>query len=345
MCNQQMFSRLLLVLLACAWVLSYWLYLSVWAQLYHHTLALKAFTFTGDLELEDNNLKSLCRNNSECLKLHRLIDQDLPIGKPRGAIVMLIGRRVLRTQRFITFLKGFDEYFNNAFKYPLILFHDSNIDETAQKLLRSWTNSSLYFQPVNFVTPPNVNESQVTDHCYGGLRRHTMAYRHMCRFHANTIIEEPILASDKLEYVLRLDDDSVFHKPINYDMFAVMSSRKLQYGYASITNDDPDCVIGLEDSVLYYFNLTGAHQKFPWKMPQMYYNNFELSDIKLWRSAEYRHYVNYIDFLGGIYRCRWGDAPIKSIFVSFFVEKSATHQFSDIGYSHQGGQVHEHLWR
>ena len=331
-------AMLLLVMAACACVI---LSSNRMLQMRHLTPASISSVFTGDLNLKDN--KSICRNNSECSRFHRLIDQEWPIGKPRGVVVMLISRRVLRTKRFITFAKNFDKFFNDAFKYPLILFHDRNIDESAQKLLRSWTNSSLFFQEVNFVTPQGINESQVTDHCFGGISSHPMAYRNMCRFLAKGILAEPILASQKLEYVLRLDDDSVFTKPINYDIFGVMSSRQLQYGYAKINDDVPDCVVGLEEAVQHYFNRKGMHQKIPWKMPQQYYNNFELSDIKLWRSADYTQYINYIDVLGGIYKYRWGDAPIKSLFVSFLVEKNSTHHFSDIGYFHEWAvKVQEH---
>jgi hypothetical protein len=37
---------------------------------------------------------------------------------------------------------------------------------------------------------------------------------------------------------------------------------------------------------------------------------------------------------GGIYYHRWGDAPIRTIGVSLFVNESEVHQFTDVAYTH-----------
>ncbi len=45
----------------------------------------------------------------------------------------------------------------------------------------------------------------------------------------------------------------------------------------------------------------------------VYYNNFELSRVDLWRTKEYTDYFLELDRSGGIFRYRWGDAPIRTI--------------------------------
>ena len=67
----------------------------------------------------------------------------------------------------------------------------------------------------------------------------------------------------------------------------------------------------------------------------MYYNNFEVSALSLWRSPDYQHYIEYVDSLGGIYYYRWGDAPIKSLAVALFVPSTKIHQFTDVPYQHR----------
>ena len=52
-------------------------------------------------------------------------------------------------------------------------------------------------------------------------------------------------------------------------------------------------------------------------------------------SSAYKDFVDYIDHVGGIYKFRWGDASIKTIAVTLFVQKNVTHQFNAIGYQHQ----------
>ena len=280
---------------------------------------------------------SKCQNDPECTKFHRLIDTEWPLNKPRGAVVMLISRRSVESEVFRTFAEHFDKNFNDAFRYPLIIFHESHANESDKQLLRSWTRSTLYFHLVEFVLPPSVDESQITNHC-GRPGQFPIGYRHMCRFQAKTIYEKPILAIEKLEYIWRLDDDSVITKPIAYDIFDFMQSRHLQYGYALVSGDSPDCVIGLEEAVQHYVDGKSIKRKFTWKLPTIIYNNFEIAELKLWRSAQYTEFIEYIDSTSGIYRYRWGDAPIKSLAVSIFVAKNATHHFGDIGYRHQGSE-------
>jgi len=59
----------------------------------------------------------------------------------------------------------------------------------------------------------------------------------------------------------------------------------------------------------------------------------------VWRSPEYRDFIDYIDRTGGIYYQRWGDATIKTVAVTLFVPKNRIHQFKDMGYIHGRRQI------
>ena len=73
-------------------------------------------------------------------------------------------------------------------------------------------------QVVHFDIPPFVKKSAVPKtSCFKSI-----GYRHMCRFQAKTVYEQPILA--RLQYVWRLDDDSYITKRIHYDVF-----RRMRY--------------------------------------------------------------------------------------------------------------------
>ena len=45
----------------------------------------------------------------------------------------------------------------------------------------------------------------------------------------------------------------------------------------------------------------------------MYYNNFELSQIQLWRSTAYLSLFADLDKSGGFFMKRWGDAPVRTL--------------------------------
>ena len=156
----------------------------------------------------------------------------------------------------------------------------------------------------------------------------------MCRFQAKGVYEQPIMAG--LEYALRLDDDSRFRKPIDFDLIDYMRINRLVYGYVSAGYDF--CIDGLWSAAHRYL----ADRKdtlrptfySQWPRGYKYNNNFELSSMALWTSPAYRDFIEYIDRLGGIYTIRWGDAPIKTIAVSIFVQENETHHFKYINYAH-----------
>jgi hypothetical protein len=156
----------------------------------------------------------------------------------------------------------------------------------------------------------------------------------MCRFQAKGVFEQPIMAG--LEYIWRLDDDSVLLGPVKFDVFALMRDRGLSYGYIKIHVDSTDCTAGLWEAVRTYVKHRKITPTFldKWTDPMIYYNNFEISAMSLWTSPEYRDFVDYVDHLGGIYFHRWGDAPVKSVAVSIFVQINETFKFSDIAYKH-----------
>lgn len=123
----------------------------------------------------------------------------------------------------------FDENFNSApdRRYPIIIFHESDLDDEDSRnqfrkaevagnssvMTSSSSNSLLFFQTVRLELPSFINQSLVPKvMCFKGV-----GYRHMCRFQAKLVYDQPIL--EGLKYVWRLDDDSFIYKPVKYDVF------------------------------------------------------------------------------------------------------------------------------
>lgn len=65
-----------------------------------------------------------------------------------------------------------------------------------------------------------------------------------------------------------------------------------------------------------------------------FYSNFEVGSLDFFRGKKHRAYFDYLDRSGGIYYERFGDAPIHTLSVSFFVPKSRIWYFRNIGYAH-----------
>ena len=258
-----------------------------------------------------------------------------PANKPKAAIYFLA--EVDQLTYFERALRSLDKYFNTEFQYPVIVFHE-NMDKSTMERIRTFTKSLLYFQRVLMDLPTHrVIEHLVPQKDYCDKR--PISYRHMCRFNAIKVYEQPIL--QQLEFYWRLDTDSRLLFPIGYDVFAKMKSLGKVYGYIQVMKDNKQCVLGLWSAARRYCEHENIQPHFFDKKPDatMYYNNFEISRVDFWRSAPVQKYLTHIDGLSGIYYLRWGDAPIKSIAVSIFLPKEKTHCFKDIAYAHHNSVV------
>lgn len=152
--------------------------------------------------------------------------------------------------------------------------------------------------------------------------------------------------------VFNIITDSLFSYPVGYDLFKFMKINKKLYGFVNIAKDDPICVENLWNaskefqlqpkyrqipkqslSNPYYINL--SHVFFnEINEPDVFYNNFELSHVSIWKNPIWLDYIDYILKLGGIYSHRWGDAPIHTIGLGLFLSRHHLHSFSDISYRH-----------
>ena len=273
---------------------------------------------------KDNSNTSSCQN--DCIRLKNLFT-NWPKSKPKALIYYLT--RVSRLPQLKQSLESVDKNFNHVYHYPIVIFHESDLTSSIP-IIRGWTNSLLYFQLVTFSVPDFLPKPVVQDiPC-----RSTIGYRHMCRFNAKLVYEHPIM--QWADFVWRLDDESLLTKTVTYDVFDFMSDNNILYGYVWEHRDAMNCVTDLWNATeRYILQHNIPPNAFPeWKSPKLYYNNFEISSMALWRSQEYRSFIDYIDQLGGIYYHRWGDAPIKGIAVSLFVPKNKMYHFKDISYQH-----------
>jgi len=113
-----------------------------------------------------------------------------------------------------------------------------------------------------------------------------------------------------------------------------------KYGLIKVLSDGPECVEGLWDLTQRFLqseNITlDKSQSFLhlWHMPNIFYNNFEISHVSLWKSKLWLKYAEYVDLAFGIYLLRWGDAPLHTLGVAMMLSSKQVHTFSDIGYRH-----------
>lgn len=326
------------------------MYTTIIGQQYVYTVSQKTFWLTKGTSINDShtlndkkqinitiNYKDSNINNSnlkmyscfdDCEKLQELLKNWNKI-KPKAVIYYL----VKTYERLSITLPTLYKYFNDEFKYPVIIFHEREFKSNIVAA-KTMTTSYIFFHEIQFVVPEFI----------GNLSGHklacesfTIGYRHMCRFHSKIIYDLPIMQN--VDYYWRLDDDSYITQPIHYDVFAFMKNNGFEYGYIDLRTDYLPCVRYLWKNVTAFVS-TSQIQFIPtyfkeWTEPKMFYNNFEISRFSIWKQPIYQHFIDYIDHAGGIFFNRWGDAPIKSLGLSLFLNTSKLHNFNDIGYRHQ----------
>jgi len=81
--------------------------------------------------------------DEECLRFGRLLDA-WPVDKPKAAVVLLVKAPNSTVSRS---LRQLGANFNDAYNYPVIVFHEENMNNEADRQrMRSFSSSSLFFQ-------------------------------------------------------------------------------------------------------------------------------------------------------------------------------------------------------
>jgi len=261
-----------------------------------------------------------------------------PKKKPKAVIIYLVRSLKKDVKNLIKSLGLLKAHFLDKYPYPVIVFIEDSFKEEWKEQVVSETNIVIQFEQVKFEIPYFLNKSKIPD--YVGSCSHGIGYRHMCRFFSGTVFQHPALRM--YNWYWRLDSDSFILGKINYDIFQYMERKDYLYGYNYLTKDCPTVIVSLWKSVKKYIQQNRIKPTFLHKClkngkwnESIYYTNFEISKLDFWRSDKYAHFFNYLDRLGGIYKYRWGDAPIHTLAVSMFLPETKVYQFKDIAYKHQ----------
>jgi len=93
-----------------------------------------------NLMLRSPSLPTEC--DAECHRFRQLL-HSWPADKPKAAVILLLQPSTVDT--FARSSRLFSANFNNAYSYPVIIFHEESMNSDRQRL-RSLSNSSLFFQ-------------------------------------------------------------------------------------------------------------------------------------------------------------------------------------------------------
>ena len=266
-----------------------------------------------------------------------------PSHKPKAAIVYLARSTQKDLELLRRSLRLLERNLTSRHDYPVLVFNE-DFSPALQRELQGITRSRLSFPRVEFALPEFVDRSKVPEFVFG---RFGVGYRHMCRFFSGTLFLHP--AMQEFDWYMRMDTDSFVRGRVENDPFVRMEAEGADYGYITMQRERAEVVVGLWDTVSGYAaanNLqTSTLQAMTtaegdWNL-LYYYNNFEICRLSFARSDAYQSFFNYLDRTEGIYRHRWGDAPIRTMAVALLLPPEKVLCFEDIAYSHSGFYTNE----
>jgi len=256
----------------------------------------------------------------------------------KSCIFFLVKNDPIHLNRFEKCIDLLNENFLSKYPYPVVLGHE-NIDTHTLEYFKNKIKSVTYVYKPDFTLDRYSNEirQQIPERFKGHWDENaffSIGYRHMCHFFGGGIYSDPFF--DNVKYLMRLDTDSYFNKPLQYDLFKQMEDQNLVYSTFRENTDFDYVCDGLFDCIKEFF----TKEKMQCDLTDVKYNgtvetHLEISNLSEIRHSNYKKMFDYIDNTGNIYIKRWGDANLKYFGTKlFFRERSRFLENDNIGYTH-----------
>ncbi|CAF3960565.1 unnamed protein product [Rotaria sordida] len=146
-------------------------------------------------------------------------------------------------------------------------------------------------------------------------RRWSPKYFHMCRFFTLMLPNHPLLTL--FSFYWRLDTHSyIFGQKSIEDPFDIMQKRKIQYAFTMANIDDELHTEGL-------WSIFHEFLKEHCLKPSINFRKTQTTNVSLFRDHSLiRAWLHKVDRNGGIYRHRWGDAPIHTLILTQLISRN-----------------------
>ena len=239
-------------------------------------------------------------------------------------------------------LKSLWDNWNYRYDYPVYVHYFDNIYDNNEyrDFIKNNISKNIHFISIPYATPSFIKEEEMfynrkeIPYVKNGFSKNRKGYLHMCNFY-NNLYKYPNTRLHEHDYMLSVDDESVFLKDTPYDFFEVLSKMKDEYaGAIKVTyphtkkprDGNFQTRIGMMQHVIDYVNKFKIETKSDFinnivlKQNETYFhNNFIYSDsyifkIKMFETVEWQQWNNFLNQSGGIYKYRWGDHELNSLF-------------------------------
>lgn len=223
---------------------------------------------------------------------------------------------------------------------PVVIFHEGDFqDETIQRRF------ATILSPTTPLAFERIDISNNTNQPVSVHGKNVRKYSAMCRFFTLMIQTHPLVK--RFSFYWRMDTHSylVADRPIA-DPFKLMQRRGILFAFIMTNEEGPGYATNLwplfqqflrenclsPSSAVRQTQTTWFHRY----SLDIIFNNFAIASLSLW--SDFLHiqlWLDQVDRNGGIFRYRWGDAPIHTLAFTQFIERNRIVRLRYFGYFHR----------
>jgi len=272
------------------------------------------------------------------------------------------------TKQDVGFLHSLTTLYQNflrIYPYPVIIIHTEEFTEENKRTVFSHTRSLDDSIDIRFVSAgefarnsPNTNHVPETN-CAIATKHNRIrqGYFGMCAFFARDILRLPDFKS--LDYYMRLDTDSCINDVVYEDFFKVAYEQNAQYMYRDLFWETDSCwenwrlpvksyacenvddlAPGALESISWWSDMNFSDcsnnlQVKTYPRSRVFATNWEVVHLPSFQEPRVARFIDYIYDNGGIWKSRWGDAPLRTITALLFLEQHRIIKYSNWSYFHK----------
>jgi hypothetical protein len=269
-------------------------------------------------------------------------------------------------------LQSLWENYNHKNNYPVYVFYFDDIydSEELREHIIGETNQNVIFSSVPYKTPSFIEESEMfynrNDIWYSRTQfpLQRKGYLHMCHFVSN-FYGYPNTDLEQYDYIITHDDESGYDKPLYIDPTIILQEKSLLFGAFKtgkrFRDGKPhqghlDTRIGLWNLTKEFIlenNITPKNNELNALLNDPNAEqNFHLLDwcdtyvidTKMFKLDLWSKWISKVNAAGGIYKYRWGDNEIYSLFVNMIQANIYNLDLVDTGIHNQGKFRHLQDW-
>mgnify|MGYP003624274565 FL=1 len=233
------------------------------------------------------------------------------------------------------------ENYNNKYDYPVYVhyFDDIYDDKNFRDEINNSCEQRVIFKSVPYNTPDFIKEEELyynrSELWYvrNSFSINRKGYLHMCHFTSNMYGYENTNLQE-YDYVMTIDDESSFVQQMPYDPFERLKNRPELFGAMKVYDQNKKKPHqGTFDTRVNFWKFIKGYIKHYGIIPaskffrdllvdknsDYNFNFYPIADsyiikTEFFRTNEWKQWITAVNKYGGIYKYRWGDNDIYSLF-------------------------------